>query len=349
MKRTFTFLTTACITLLFVLPLSAQKKKVGYYSEYFSNGKFIPYDTGIYTYDNNGRLATETNQYYDESKRDWVNFFRAEFSYNSNGDRDYYDWNRHDGGQWLPLYRYSYLYDTDKKLKAIYELRYSNGTWRNYSKEEYVYTIDGKQDTVSNYSLDTFGNATPSFRNYYTYNSKGAVSTATSDLWDKTSSSWILFQRITYQYDSLDRERVLEIDLYKNPKWVKSSKYIYTYDGDGLFRKWEKFDYDAGRTTQIGYNIYEFDGPLSANTVGHTTVNVFPNPATSDVTFTWESAGNNTIEIVDIAGKPVWIENNLQGNTATFNTAELNNGVYLYNFRNTANGTYSSGRLIISK
>ncbi|MDL5045500.1 T9SS type A sorting domain-containing protein [Oscillatoria amoena NRMC-F 0135] len=349
MKRTFTFLTTMGIALLFVLPLSAQKKQVSYYTEHFRDGKFVPYDTGIYTYDNNGRLATETNQYYDESKAAWVNFFKAEFSYNSNGDRDYYDWKLHDGTQWAPLYRYSYLYNPDKKLNAIYELRYSNGNWRNYSKEEYVYTTDGKQDTVSKYYLDTLGNATPSYRSYNSYNAKGKVNTTIYELWDETSLSWVLFQRFTYQYDSLDRERLLEVDMYLNPKWVRSYNYTYTYGNDGLFRKWERLDYDPNRITQIGHIIYEFDGPLSAKVIGQTPVNVFPNPATSDVTFTWESAGNNTIEIFDITGKPVWVGNNIEGNSVTLNTTELTNGIYVYTLRNIANGTRSTGRLVINK
>lgn len=349
MKRTFTFLTTIGIALLFVLPLSAQKKQMGYYTEHFRDGMFVPYDTGIYTYDNNGRLATETNQYYDESKAAWVNYFKAEFFYNSNGDRDYYDWKLHDGTQWAPLYRYSYQYHPDKKLNAIYELRYSNGNWKNYSKEEYVYTTNGKKDTVSYYYLDTLGNTTPYYRSYYSYNAKGNVNTTIYELWDKTSSSWTLFQRYTYQYDSLDRERLLEIEMYMNPKWVKSYNYTYIYGRDGLLRKWERFDYDPNRITQIGHIIYEFDGPLSAKAIGQTPVNVFPNPATSDVTFSWESAGNYSIEIFDITGKPVWVGNNLYDNSVTLTTTELNSGIYLYTLYNIANGKRSTGRLVINK
>lgn len=68
---------------------------------------------------------------------------------------------------------------------------------------------------------------------------------------------------------------------------------------------------------------------LSVNeNVSNNKLNVYPNPANGNVNITLGNVSMNNIQIFDISGKLVKSVNNA-GNIFSFNTSELNNGLYL--------------------
>ena len=74
---------------------------------------------------------------------------------------------------------------------------------------------------------------------------------------------------------------------------------------------------------------------------------VYPNPATTEVSFEFTSANEDTqIQIFDLLGNRVF-NNTFSNELVTVNTSNFTNGVYIYKL-GTANNS-SVGRLIVNK
>jgi hypothetical protein len=78
---------------------------------------------------------------------------------------------------------------------------------------------------------------------------------------------------------------------------------------------------------------------LSTETPIASGLNIFPNPATDVLNVNFDATSATTIDLVDITGKVVDSKLTQAGfATTSFNTAEINSGVYFVNFKN-ASGT----------
>lgn len=79
----------------------------------------------------------------------------------------------------------------------------------------------------------------------------------------------------------------------------------------------------------------------------HINIDVYPNPATDNVTFNLQNAGEiKTITIYDIAGKIVEVIANINTNKATIDTSKLSTGIYVYSIT-LANGKTQRGKLLV--
>ena len=109
--------------------------------------------------------------------------------------------------------------------------------------------------------------------------------------------------------------------------------------------------FELGKTDGTSYDT--FDGTvsvdyiklgaavkaLSTETAIASGLNIFPNPATDVLNVNFDAASATTIDLVDITGKVVDSKLIQAGfATTSFNTAEINSGVYFVNFKN-ASGT----------
>jgi len=71
--------------------------------------------------------------------------------------------------------------------------------------------------------------------------------------------------------------------------------------------------------------------------------NYFPNPANTDVTINYAKA--TSIEVIDISGKIMFMDNNLSGNLVKIATDKWNNGIYF--IRLNQNGLVTTKKLVI--
>lgn len=353
MKQLFTQFVLVGIILLFALPLTAQRKKTGFYSEVLSNGKFIPYDTGTYEYNGLNKLIAEERSYYNNADRSWIPYWQVEYTYNSNSDIDYYESASHDGTKWNKSHHYSHLYDTNKNLITIFDLRNSQGNWVNYSKQEYRYNSQNQNDTITLFYIDSAGNFLYSkwdLKTIYTYNANGKIDFELNLYRNKISQQWDSSFRSFYIYDANGLQQKLISESYDpNVGWVKIEHYTYTYDSEGLLRYWEKYSYNDKKITNRGYLIYEFDGPLSIKKPTQIEVTLFPNPASQNATFSWHNAGNMNLEIHDALGRIVFLKQEIKTDSYTLTTETLSNGLYTCTLYNDDKTIINSSRLVISK
>jgi hypothetical protein len=347
MKHLYNYLLV--IGLLITLQAGAQKKALSYYTENYESGKFIPYDTGVYTYNTAGLLATDTYSYYDNTAKKWIAFLKYDYKYNQSKNIESYDLMMFTDGNWEPFLKNNYTYTTQGLLDNIFEQRLQNNTWKNKTRKKHVYGANNKPDTITLYRIDSLGNETYNFRTINTYNQQNELTVDLSLWWNLDKNRWDTTGKTTYTYNSNNQQVKYEYEAYTPQGWEKVYFITLGYDNEGLHRSWERMDYSTNYVTSKGYTIYEFDGPLSAPTTATFATKVYPNPTNENPTFYWADSGQTTIEIRDATGKLVFAERNIQGNYFTLNTSTISNGLYQYTLQNNSNGTISTGRLIINK
>jgi hypothetical protein len=110
--------------------------------------------------------------------------------------------------------------------------------------------------------------------------------------------------------------------------------------------------FELGKTDGASYDT--FDGTvsvdyiklgaavkaLSTETPVASGLNIFPNPATDVLNINFDATSASTIDLVDITGKVVDSKLTQAGfATTSFNTAEINSGVYFVNIKNAVGST----------
>ena len=88
------------------------------------------------------------------------------------------------------------------------------------------------------------------------------------------------------------------------------------------------------------------DGPAGLNDLLAQNIDIFPNPASSAVTVRWDDAIQpDAISIRDVAGKVIYENNSVNGNTHTVPVSSISSGVYFLSVH--ANGQVSTQRVIV--
>lgn len=352
MKHLFTQFVLAGIIILFALPLTAQRRKVGFYSEFKDAGKFVPYDTGWYTYNNQNNLIKEQGSYYATLTKTWIPYYIYDYAYHTNNNLNYYDFSSFNGTQSYKLYRYLYTYDANNNVTQKITKRYKNGQLIDYEREEYTYNPQGLQTATLRYYVDSVGNFKQNFeRKNFVYNADNLLETEYSLLWNESKNGWDSSLRTTYRYNSNKQleQLILEQSNIDQSAWSNIHRTNYEYDDEGLMRKWIRFSYIQNEVANYGYTLYEFDGPLAIAKPQLPTTTVFPNPAAQNTTLVWDNISNTTLEIRDLQGKIVFTQSNITDNNYILNTSDMVNGQYTYTLYNDDATIVNSGRLIISK
>ena len=99
---------------------------------------------------------------------------------------------------------------------------------------------------------------------------------------------------------------------------------------------------EAAASWEIDYVKVTGQHLTAVNENAATTVGVYPNPASSQVSFTLDS--NAQVSVFDMTGRMVR-EMNATAGEAQLNVSELENGVYFVNFRY-ANGTTAVAKFV---
>lgn len=93
------------------------------------------------------------------------------------------------------------------------------------------------------------------------------------------------------------------------------------------------YDQVTGATVSVDYIRLGYD--VSTNDVVVNALNVYPNPATDQLNVAFDATSVSTVELTDLTGKVVASQIAKVGaNTVSFETANVNAGVYFVNIKN---------------
>ena len=252
-----------------------------------------------------------------------------------------------------------YTYTTAGKIKSSSTSYVFEGDEMLWSKIEYNY--DGSDRLTSiEYSTTNFMTFAleKTSRDTYQYNASGKVSVEIYSSWNGTS--WDDMNKTVYEYNAAGDVSVEIYSTWNGTAWVEEEKYEYTYSNtnfsDVVF-PFFNFLIWLNETTDFSYNkvitgenlfemvngswkntekfTYYYSGGTSTNIneFENSVVNVYPNPASEAVNFSWK--GNHealSLQIYQITGAKVIEQTVYSGRPVTI--SHLENGVYLYKLLN---------------
>jgi len=207
------------------------------------------------------RLDYTLYQSWDETLSQYLDDYKDEFTYDSNGNNtqgnEYY-W---DGSQWVNYGKYEYTYDSNGNLTQEIDYYLDASQWVNGWKYEYTYDTNGKLTQEIDYSWDG-SQWVNEWKAEYTYNTNGNLTQEIEYYWD--ASQWVIYLKYEYTYDT-NGKLTQEIDYYwDGSQWViNGGKYEYTYDTNGNLT--QEIDYSWDVSQWVNYGKYEYTYDTNGN------------------------------------------------------------------------------------
>lgn len=283
-----------------------------------------------FVYDDTGRLSQATTHFRDYDK--WTILYRLTYSYNEAGKPvdllmedgwikdgllvpSFHHLTYNSRGQ-LINYRATNLYE--------YEINYEWGTNGNLVKESFE-DFSWNEKKYSLYYYDSVGNRirVERYGNYINLN------------------NWSLYDANTYSYSDLSYNDLVDLNI--SLLMTSNEPDLIGYQPKNLIsssnKNGKKYDYYYS-------SIVEKQGPLTGiQNIKNAKITVFPNPATDQVTFTWNASYDQLyLKIFGLTGACV-IDMEIQSNEPV-QLNKLTSGVYLYKLADKEN-ILQSGKLVI--
>lgn len=236
----------------------------------------------IYTYDINQQATEVVYQNWIASQHNFTNIFRENNYFNANQEIDsvlYEAWN---GSSWNPVNKIIGIHWHDFQLlqpSRFDYLEFSNGSFHNLLQYHNTYS------------------------NNNSYQRKILS-------WNSSSSSWDSLKLEIKSIDALDHEILSEVYSYNNGIWQLENglQTLRNYDN-------QLNQLDAIELTSVGGSLYansfkyeygNFSVSRPEFTRSELELRVFPQPVGDFLNLDWEALGEMKIEVLDMAGNPVY-------------------------------------------
>lgn len=327
-------------------------EKYFYTSDLLLDKKEILYSDGMQAKDvlhyNADKLVSKLDGY-QVLNGDWKKVYYIDYSYDPNGHK-------------LSRINYNNFGGTDFTLGGIYQYQYENNrrtSWTLQMMGKLVeqgtlhYSNDGKiQEEIGQDSWST-GSMENSWKVTYTYNSNGSLQKTTQYFW--TGADWNVFSldqffydtignctkwehltdgmvtnRFEYEYDtSYTRDQLLlpssPEDETEPVRWVETK--------NKMTRSHWHTQNDVGTLIYVCDFIYNYT-PLANMAVAETDVIddglfIYPNPASDKITIQSENQPIKNLVILDLSGRMVQRNSNINKNNAIVDVSNLKAGTYI--------------------
>lgn len=232
-----------------------------------------------YIYDTNGNLTQQNGYGWYESQ--WVHYSKTEYTSDTNGNLTQeieYSWN---GSEFVNDLKTEYTYDTNGILTQEIYYYWNVSEWSSHSKTEYItYDTNGNLTQYIDYSWD--GSQWVNYsKTEYTYNTNGNLTQYNGYYWD--ISQWVINSKTEYTYDT-NGNLTQEIDYYwDGVQWYIDWKTDYTYDTNGNLTqyinvRWNGVEWSNDWKTEFTYNnSYSFLDLILPFFYSNTEVKIFFN------------------------------------------------------------------------
>lgn len=201
------------------------------------DGTFVNDFREDFSYDSNGRLKVEASQRWEtdtDPQGRWVNFTRSTHSYDDDGNLTQLvdeKWDR-DSDAWMNSTRTSNTYDSnDRVIESLEEEPDGNGGWRNSQLTQSTYGSEGTTESVTkswDQSTSTWQNSS---RALYSYPASDVMKIVTQT-WNEDKGTWVNSTRTTI--DGIGdpfppSETLSEIWDKSQGQWVNRSRIEFSY------------------------------------------------------------------------------------------------------------------------
>lgn len=259
-------------------------------------------------YDTSNKLILETNSEWNTISSNWINSTKDEHNYNTMGNDTLvlgYTW---DTGTsvWNTSNKIIYSYDSNSDLTGLelWDWNSTTNSWVGTGKEDFGFNAN-KQLIVSEIYL-----------------------------WDNTTSSWTGFSKFTISYYTTNHLEQFRITYtMSGGLWVENTEIESIYDGNNNLTIENTYNWNlitsSWNKIRISTYYYTFISTGDPSVNGQ-NMNIYPNPV-SDVLQINGLNSNTTCSIIDINGKIVYKQNNIE---KTIDVSSLKEGIYFLQITN---------------
>lgn len=345
------------------------------YSTWNVSGNMFEQDSKMeFSYDASGHMIEEIYFSWDGTAAQWFPSLKQDYTYNSQGDptviTSYY-WDE-TANDWTTAGKDEYTYNGNRNVvsEIFYIWNPLTNQWMNSAKTENSYNSNSYIALSTRYSWDLMNNLwVNESKDEYTYDGNDLLTMEVSSLWNTAGNTWVNDYKDEYTYDS---EMNMTVDLaydWSGTAWTISYKDEYQYNNAYTLNDlilpwyWSQNINESGMWMHMPVEYTEYEGAAftlsSKATFNYTTVNttgiaeikaiqanVFPQPATDQVTFSWPSNIQQPlkVELFNSNGKFISIQQ--VENNGKVSVQNLSAGLYFYRLLENNNTLYS-GKLSV--
>ncbi len=329
-----------------------------------------------YTYGTNE--SVHTGYLWNKRSKQWEFNYKSEYFFDTNGNKTQYisyNWDN-DLQQWEASRKEEYAYDANgnEKIFITYLWRERQQQWESRTKKEHIYNTNGYLTTIINSKWDI---DKEEYINYakleHTKNAEGLSTAIRRYRWHKDTEQWVeAAERRENVYDE-NGNQVKELTYTWNEdkkEWINNETREQVYDSkapfsalitpDYLYEETETgniFNHKLDSTLYYKKNeasddlqltsksIYYYSGGkkiTSVNQLQPSTVKLFPNPVSENLTINHSSGKRAILELFSLEGQKL-MSQTVESNEI-INLEDITPGTYIYSIL--VDGKRSSGKLI---
>ena len=319
-----------------------------------------------YEYDNNGNCTLQIYYWWDNATNNWRERFKEEYTYDNKNNlilEIYYGWN-YETNNWENPFAWGYTYDNSSNRIKMIICRWNNETnnWEE-SKVQFEWTYDNKDNLILEieygYSTDPYYN----IKKEYKYDNKNNLILNICYRWNDEPNNW---EEGIYKYEWMyDNKGNLILEIYywwdnETYNWREENKseseYDLTYSITDLifdFDDWYELlmintmnnmitkiiflTFPIGDSSTCSFYWSSKEIGISETTKDNSSIKVYPNPTTGELTIDNGQLKINNVEIFDIYGKLLSFHHLITSSSHhLINISHFPTGVYFVKIRTEA-------------
>ena len=289
-----------------------------------------------YTYDNNNNLILQISYAWNDETNSWRVSGKIEHTYDNNNNlilQIFYAWDD-ETNSWRVSGKIEHTYDNNgnKTLEANYYWDDETNNWGGLNKFEWAYDENGNTTLRIHYK---WGNATNNWKEYYkyeyTYDNNGNLKKQIYYGWIDETNSWWGY-RLELEYDLTYSITDLIFDLQPS-----ENKWFFPMNMCNMLTKVILSELPIGDDVPYFFYWSNKEIGISDITTDNSSIKVYPNPTTGELTIDNGQLKINNVEIFDIYGRKQKIIINYQLSIInSINISHFPTGIYFVKIRTEA-------------
>ncbi len=334
-------------------------------------GEWVLDDREVYEYNEAGSLVLFYDFDFDSLSQQWFEAWVREYVYDENNllVQIFESWKDAPGEEWYFVWREDYTYNENNRLSSRLHYIHTIG-WAVSQRSEYIYDDDGNLVRYELYDDDDAGEWINEALEEYMYDDNNRLVEFIDYDWDESAEEWVGWDREIYSYsDNNNVEFYVDYNWSETDTgWVEFWREEFTYNNDypydQLVLPWF---YQDNRPNFMNHQLVEYQGnsfvesgwipfsrgeyyyssepSTSVADIKSTGVMFYPNPASTHITFRFDSPYEALLQVYDLTGHLVHSAQVRKNKPV--NIRQLSDGLYLFRLTGEDNMPVFSEKIIV--